>query len=175
MFSLGDWKYSKNGTATLFTDPGVKKLLDADGNQENRTLRIDGLRVGGSAQTTSALGLYYRGKQYYYCGASSNYYGNMYKSFNPSNKTNTEAYFLQNQRIPDAFTLDIYGGKSWKVKYSNGKKVYVKLKANINNVLDNRFLVRGFEGNISAADPYADGFSSFYFGRTYFLALELNL
>ncbi|MFP5471256.1 MAG: TonB-dependent receptor, partial [Bacteroidia bacterium] len=146
MASIGDWRWDGDADAVVLADPGLavreNPVTGLPTTESPMKIYTDGLKVGGSAQTVGALGFHYRGKQYWYVGGSANYYDNMYADFNPETKTNEEAYFNQVQRLESGhesefmrnvlpygnITADIYAGKSWRVK-----KLFIQLKANVNN------------------------------------------
>ena len=98
-----------------------------------------------------------------------NYYGSMYANYNPEEKTNSEAYFNQVELLPSAATLDLYAGKSWKVK-----GVFIQLKLNVNNVLNNQFITDSQQRSITLNDPEPSPFVQYYFGRTFFAGLTLS-
>ena len=170
MLSVGDWRYQGNANAAVYTDNGSGTEIGAV------DLYLDGLRVGGSAQTTSSLGVNYRGRKRYYCGADYNFYSRMYADFNPESKSFEDPYFNQVQRMPDAGTVDIYGGKSFKYK-----RWFFQVKANINNVFNNQFLIDSNERIYTGASSTLNGkvappspFVQYYFGRTYFASLVVS-
>jgi len=180
MLSLGDWRYKGNAEAVVLTDPGLtiadNPTSGEPSDKDPVTIYLDDLRVGGSAQTTASIGLNYRGRQKYYCGFDYNFYGRMYADFNPETKIYNEAYFNQVQRMPDAGTIDLYGGKSFKYK-----GLYIKLGANINNLFNNQFLIDVNERTYSGASASLNGkvaapspFVQYYYGRTYSLRLSVS-
>jgi iron complex outermembrane recepter protein len=173
MLSIGDWRYNGNADAIVLRDPGLNVLTNPDSGlpttEDPVSVYIDDLKVGGVAQTTGAIGFHYRGKKYWYVGGSANYFDNMYADFNPETKTSPEPFFNQVERLPWAYTMDIYAGKSWKVK-----NYFIQLKANINNLFNNQFIVDSNQRNATITDPEPSPFVQFYFGRTYFLGLSVS-
>lgn len=165
MASIGDWRWMGNAKATIFTDPGLQIVND------NQTVYSDRLKVGGSAQSVAALNLNYRSPKYWYAGVSYNFYDNMYADYNPIDKTNSEAYFNQVDRLNNAFTFDLYGGKSFKIK----KGLILQVKFNVNNIFDNRFVIDSNQRTASFSDPNPSPFVQYYFGRTFFLSTVLQI
>lgn len=180
MLSVGDWRYQGNAEAIVLQDPGLGIVDNPKSGKPSSIdpvdLNIDGLRVGGAAQTTSSLGLYYRGKQRYYCGFDYNFYSRLYADFNPETKVYDDAYFNQVQRVPDASTIDIYGGKTWVIK-----AVRLQLKVNVNNILNNQFpmdvnerVYTGASAPLNGRVPAPAPFVQYYFGRTYFASVVVS-
>lgn len=165
MASIGDWRWDGNANAVVLSDPGLQVLA------QDQTVYIDDIKVGGSAQTVAALGLRYRSPKFWYVGASSNYYDNLYSEYNPETRTNPEPFYNRVYRLPNAFTFDIYGGKSWR--FSNG--MIFQLKANINNITNNQFIIDSDQRASTFEDPNPSPFVQYYFGRTYFLSAVLNI
>ena len=180
MLSLGDWRYVGNAEAVVLQDPSLfivdNPITGNPSDEDPVTIYLDGLRVGGSAQTTASLGLNYRGRKKYYVGADYNFYGRMYADFNPETKVYDDEYFNQVQKMPDAGTIDLYAGKSWKVE-----GFYIQLGANLNNVFNNQFLIDSNERTYSGASAALNGrvpapspFVQYYFGRTYSVRLSVS-
>lgn len=182
--SIGDWRWDGDAEAIVLTNPGLQPLDNPESGlpttEDNQTIYIDGLKVGGSAQTTAALGFHYKGKGYWYAGGDVNYYGYMYADYNPEEKTDEEAFFNQVKRLDgkdagDKFieqypmTLDLYGGKSWKVK-----DVFIQLKFNVNNVLNNQFITDSRQQVAALNDPDPSPIVQYYFGRTFFAGLTVS-
>ena len=163
MVSVGDWRWANNPNAIVFTDPGFIEISD------QQTIYTQDLRVGGVPQTTVALGPKYRSPKFWYAGLSANYYDNMYADYNPQDRLIPGEFFTQVQRLPEAFTLDVYAGKSWKF----GKDLRLKIKGSINNLLDNQFIIDSRQR--TDLDPNASPFVQFYFGRTYYVSAAVSL
>ena len=82
MFSLGDWKWDSNATGYAYDDKGMP--LKEDGTQASgiaapdhvsASINLKGVRVGGSAQTTAALGATFKIGKSIRVGADWTYYG----------------------------------------------------------------------------------------------------
>ena len=165
MASIGDWRWMGNAKATIFTDPGLQII------NQDQTIYNDRLKVGGSAQSVAALNLNYRSPKYWYAGISYNFYDNLYADYNPIEKTNPEPYFNQVERLENAYTFDFYAGKSFKLK----KGLILQFKINVNNVLDNRFVIDSNQRTASFNDPNPSPFVQYYFGRTFFFSTVLQI
>ena len=75
--------------------------------------------------------------------------------------------------MDNAFTVDLFGGKSWMVQ----RKYRIALNVSVSNLLDNRdFVVGGFE-QLRYERMDVDKFPprlSYLFGRTYFAMLSIG-
>lgn len=180
-FSYGDWTWDGNASAFVFADPGLGQLtLNEEGqtvtvpngeNAEPVTVFIDGLRVGGSAQTVSSMNLHYRSPKFWYIGISGNYYDRLFVDYNPETRTNPTEFFNQAEELPNAITLDMYAGKSWKLS----RDVFFQIKASVNNITDNQFIIDSFARTATIDDPFPSPFVQYYFGRTYFISAVFNV
>jgi hypothetical protein len=162
MLSIGDWRWANDAQALILTDPGLEPVTD------NQPIYIGNLKVGGVAQTTMALGMRYNSPKFWYVGAGANYYDNIYADYNPQDRLNRSDFFRQVQKLPAAFTLDIYGGKSWKF---GGTRL--QLRGNINNLLDNQFIIDSRQRN--DLDPLASPFVQYFLGRTYYVSATISI
>ncbi|MCB0633726.1 MAG: TonB-dependent receptor, partial [Lewinella sp.] len=81
---------------------------------------------------------------------------------------------LYQEQVDGGFTLDFFGGKSWKFN-----KVFLYLNVGVNNILDNKDLITGgyeqfrfdFEGKDVGRFPNRYFYS---FGRNYFISLAFR-
>ena len=113
--------------------------------------------VPRTPQTAATLGVKYEGKRFWFASLSFNWTDNFWFFFDPTRRR-AEAVLGQepgspiwetviNQRkAPAAYTLDFFGGKSWKIN-----KVFLYLNVGVNNLLDNKdILVSGREAYLNA-------------------------
>lgn len=113
--------------------------------------------VPRTPQTAATLGVKYEGKRFWFASLSFNWTDNFWFYFDPTRRR-AEAVLGQepgspiwetiiNQRkAPAAYTLDFFGGKSWKIN-----KVFVYLNVGVNNILDNKnIIVSGREAYLNA-------------------------
>ena len=83
---------------------------------------------------------------------------------------------VDQERAPATFTMDFFGGKSWRIR----SKYYLYLNVGINNVLDNKnFITGGFEQlrfDFETRDPDLFPNRYFYnFGRNFFINLSFRI
>lgn len=117
--------------------------------------------VPRTPQTAATLALKYEGKQFWFASLSLNWTDNFWFSFDPTRRR-AEAVLGQepgspiwntiiNQRkAPAAYTLDFFGGKSWRLR----RNTFLFLNVGVNNILDNKNII------ISGREAYL-----FAFGR----------
>jgi len=134
----------------------------------------------GTPQTVGSIGLKYSSSKWF-LGFNANYYGDAYIDFNPERRmsaainsvTDPDLYnqIVNQESIPEAYTLDIYGGANWRFD-----KNYLNLSFNVTNVLDKQDMRTGGYEQMRL-DPTKDisKFPPHYFygyGRTFFVMLS---
>ncbi len=160
MASVGDWRWKGNPKAIVRDD----NTLGVDTGAQ--TIYIDNMKVGNAAQTTIGLGARYQLPFYSYIGIQANYFDNLYMDYNPSIRTNPKT--AKTVKMREYYLLDVYAGISYKIKKWNH---FIKLRINVNNILDEVYLTQGRESSAS------DGISYYYqFGRprSFFASLIYN-
>jgi len=145
--------------------------------------------VPRTPQTAASLGIKYEGKQFWFAGLNLNWTDNFWFSFDPTRRR-AEAVLGQdpgspiretiiNQRkAPAAYTLDFFGGKSWRLN----RQTFLYLNVGINNILDNKnIIVSGREAYLNAfgrefEDTRLYTYEVMYApGLNYFVSLGLRL
>lgn len=161
MASFGDWRWKGNPNAIVRND----NTLGID--TTSQTIYIDNMKVGNSAQTTAGLGCRYQFPFFMYLGVQANYFDDLYMDYNPSIRTNPKT--AKTVKMKPYSLLDVYVGKSFKI--IKDKKYYIRVKINVNNVLNEAYLTQGRESSAS------DGIVYYYqFGRprSFFANVSLN-
>jgi iron complex outermembrane receptor protein len=128
-FSKGDWEWTSNSRVSYRDSTGV---IDTD------SVNTKGLKVGNSAQTTAFIGMHYKRIRDVYFGFRLNYFGDLYESFDPAQRTGE---FQQVRKLPDYFILDIYGGYFFNIGDMRSRAGF-----NVHNLLNDRFIRRSDEG-----------------------------
>lgn len=177
MLSVGDWKWDSDATA-YFYNSGGEPLADLKGkvasgilapDHAKFTLQQKGVKVGGSAQTTAALGATFKISKDLKVGVDYNYFGNNYAdySLSSSNITANSVFATPEPwKIPAGGQLDL--NASYRFKIGNCKAT---LYGNVNNLLDYEYIVDAYEGGTSNWDS---AYRLFYaFGRTYSVKLKV--
>ncbi|MCK9617300.1 MAG: TonB-dependent receptor [Lentimicrobiaceae bacterium] len=137
--------------------------------------------VNGTPQTAASLGIKYN-VNYWFFEVKGNYFAKMYLDFSADRRTLGAVYFLgeddprrkeiaEQEELPDAFTLDVSIGKSWKIK-----DYFLNVNLSMSNILNNQDLITGgyeqgrFDYETKDASTYPSKYYYAY-GRTFFLNL----
>ena len=183
MFSLGDWKWDSNATGYAYDENGIP--LTATGapttvgspDHAHATINLKGVRVGGSAQTTAALGANVNLGDGFRIGADWTYYGRNYAyySFSGSNLAlGKEISILDPWKIPASSTIDM--NASYKFKIAGVDAI---LSGNVNNLLNYQYIIKAWNPTTvaSSSTPAATAENIYcYFdtGRTFSVRLKIN-
>lgn len=178
MFSLGNWKWVSNPKGYYYNSQGqpladIKSgaLASAPGadNHVWSQLNLKNVKVGGSAQTTAALGASVTPMKGLRLGVDYLFIGRNYADWKlqSNNLTASSAVdFSSPWRIPAAHVFDL--NSSYKFKIGG---VNATISGNINNLFDQEYITDATDngGNWESA------YGIFYgFGRTYNVRLKLN-
>ena len=178
MFSIGDWKWDSNATGYAYDDAGVpltENGTPASGigaaDHVSASINLKGVRVGGSAQTTAALGATFKIGKSIRVGADWTYYGRNYAyySFSGSDlKLGQEISIADPWKVPAASQIDMNASYRFKLG-----KLDAVLSGNVNNLLDYQYISKAYNprsGTVSDETIYC----YYAFGRTYSVRLRVN-
>ena len=164
MVSIGDWRWSNN----------VDALVSDDDNIVIDTIRVfaQGLKVGDAAQSTAALGVEYALP--FGLSFDVNYwYGwDLYTNFDPTSRSAASEEGLQALKLPGYGLLD--AGLTYVIKL---KKTTLKLRFNMNNVLDTKYIAEAndYYNPTEDYDTMLRNARGFYgFGRTWNVSLKFS-
>ncbi len=172
-FTTGQSLYNSRPIATITRDNSEEVVA------ENKVVYLKNYRIGGMPQTAASIGLKYNSPKYWYAGANFNYFADIYLDPNPDRRTEEAiAGFVESdpqwkeiivqEQLDNGYTLNVYGGKSWKIRKYNS---YLRLNVNVNNVLNNTsFKTGGFEQlryDVTDIDKFPPKYGYMY-GLTYF-------
>lgn len=137
--TYASYTYNTNPYATTTIDNSAAVLSDKE------KVYYNGRHVGGSPEVAGSIGFEYWSKRYWFIGIQGNFLGDRYVTLNPARYTDraiekpnvefgSDQYnaILHQEKMQDSFTLDISGGKSWKVN-----DYMIRVNLNINNILNN--------------------------------------
>lgn len=173
----GDYTYDSRPLATVAQDNSAKDL------EKDKLIYLENFKLAETPQMVGSIGLRYRSPKYWFVGVDFNYFNKIYVQVNPdrrsenvvTNLVNTDpqiSQILDQTELSDDYTLNMYAGKSWKIK-----NYFIRININVNNVLDNKdFRTGGFEQlrydktDIDKFPPMI-GYS---LGRTYFAMLAFS-
>ena len=178
MFSWGDWRWGGVASGYLFDSQGqmlqntrgdvVTDMANAE--QYKYLIDMDNVSVGGSAQTTAALGLGVRPVKGLRLGVDWNFFSRNYADYdiNASSATQNEPYVLGSPwKIPSYSTFDLNASYSFDFG-----KIRATLSGNVNNVLDQEYIADARDG--STHDWESATRVLYGFGRTYSVRLKFN-
>lgn len=160
--------YTSRATARVYNDNDFAIGLNSVSEKVD-TLYIKNFYVPSGPQTAFQAQLTYRSKRFWFANIAFNYLANNWIDFAPSRRTIEGVDLLKyksqewsavidQQRLPSFYTVDLFGGKSWKVnryikKASNN--TFLNLNIGLTNVLNNRNIIQyGFE-NLRVGGPTA--------------------
>jgi len=149
---------------SIYTDRAYATVTDDNNSstiESGETVYWKNYNVGGSPQLATTLGVSYHSPQAWYVDLYFNYYGNNWVTLNPARMT-TEAVanldpsstlwqqILTQEKLPGAFTMDMFAGYSWLMNNQFAKmkkyKYYLVFSLNVSNMNNNRnFITSGYE------------------------------
>lgn len=152
---IGDFTYDNNPDITLTSTSEV--FSDVEGVQSFGKSALKGYHVARGPQNAAQLGFEYRDPDFWWFGATTNYFSNAYINISPFARTSNfykdrdglpfndydediAKKLLQQQRFNDYFLVNAIGGKSWRIK-----KYYIGFFASITNILNQKYKTGGFE------------------------------
>ncbi|GAA4889851.1 carboxypeptidase-like regulatory domain-containing protein [Flaviramulus aquimarinus] len=197
--AIGQFTYDNNPNLFLSTEPDHEALAAGfvDGFKDFGQSKLKDYKLASGPQNGYSIGFEYRDPDYWWFGATANFFANTYIDVSPLiRSSNFNADFdgnvfndydedlaralLKQERFDDYMSVNLVGGKSLKVG-----KYYVGFFASINNLLDEVYKTGGFEQGRNAnyrelRDDQALNTpvfgSKYWYGRgiTYFLNLNVR-
>lgn len=178
MLSIGDWQWNNN-TVGYFYNDGSQPLADMQGNiasapgaadHASMKLNLDGVKVGGSAQTTAALGAKFKINKDLRTGVDFYYFARNFADWSFSSSDLLmfgEKSYANSWEIPEAGIFDFFASYSFPL---GGTKAVIS--GNVNNVLDQEYIADAVDGGNG---QWQSAYQLFYgFGRTYNVRLKIN-
>ncbi len=162
--SLGQYTYDNNPNLYVTTTPDANALdeLGQNGFKDFGQANLKDYKVAGGPQRAGSIGFEYRDPDYWWFGATANFFSNAYVDVSPI--TRTENFYLDTDGLPfndydetlarellkqeefdDYMVVNLVGGKSWKI----GDK-YIGFFASVGNLLDKEYKTGGFEQSRNA-------------------------
>jgi len=151
--NLGEYIYTNRPTLYLTQDNTADVILDGV------TVYQKNFYVPRTPQTTAYFSARYEGKRFWFASLTLNWADNSWFLFDQTRRTAgfVEPFergsdiwnlILDQQKAPAAFTLDFFGGKSWRVQ----RKYFLYFNIGINNLLNNTNII------ISGRDAYRNAY-----------------
>jgi len=175
--SVGEYIHTSRPLVTISRDNSAEDFV------QNRVVFIEDFYVTGMPQMAGTVGIAYRSSKYWNWNLNVNGFSRNYLSFNPDRRTiegvsplnpETQSELLSKvrdqERLPDAITVDLSVGKSYRFK--NG--AFINVNLNAGNILNNtNFITGGFEQlRFDFVEKDVDRFPPRYF---YSFGLNYNL
>jgi len=154
--AIGDYIYDNNPNLYLASD-------DFDANIEFGESALKNYHVAGGPQRAYSVGFEYRDPDYWWFGATTNYFSNGYVDVAPITRTSNFSAdpidglqfndydpvlareLLAQEEFNDYFLVNAVGGKSWKID-----DYYIGFFATIGNILNTKYKTGGFEQSRNA-------------------------
>lgn len=175
MFSWGDWRWDGlasgfyyNAEGQMVTGSGGEVVTDmANAEQYRYKIRMDNVNVGGSAQTTAALGITVRPMKGLRIGLDWNFAARLFADYDidAGNATPGSEYLVVTPwQVPSYHLFDLNAGYTFDFG-----KVRATLSGNINNLFNQEYIADAWDGS-----TWEDSTVFYGFGRTYSMRLKFN-
>ncbi len=176
MLSIGDWQWDSDATGYAYdehgnalTEDGEVTTVKADDHAWS-TINLKGVRVGGSAQTTAALGVNFNVSGFRigadWTLAARNY---TYYSFSGSNLSlGKETTIADPYKLPSASTLD--ANASYKFNFGSARAT---ISGNVNNLLNYHYFIKASNSSTASEVTMNNIYGFLDMGRTWTVRLKL--
>ena len=155
--AIGQFIYDNNPNLYLTSDVAEVGGFDADFRSKNYIALLKNYKVASGPQNAYSVGFEYRDPDYWWIGATSNFFANTYIDVAPLNRSSNfyedsdglpfndynpvlARELLQQEKFDDYMVVNLIGGKSWKI----GDK-FVSVFATVNNLFGKEYKSGGFE------------------------------
>lgn len=196
--AIGQFTYANNPSLYLTSDVADNGGFDSNFRSKNYIAQLENYKIAAGPQNAYSVGFEYRDPNYWWVGATTNFFSNTYIDIAPLNRSSNfyededglpfndydpvlARELLQQEKFDDYMVVNVVGGKSWRIK---GK--YVSVFATVNNLLGTAYKSGGFEQGRNAnfrqlredkaLETPVFG-NKYWYGRgtTYFLNLNISL
>ncbi|MDA9316733.1 TonB-dependent receptor, partial [Polaribacter sp.] len=194
--SIGQYTYDNNPNLYLTTENNSRSITAGftNGRKDFGEANLKGYKLAAGPQTAYSVGFDYRDPDYWFFGATANFFDNTYIDIAPltrsSNFTddggipfndydeNIARQLLEQEQFDSYMVVNLIGGKSWKIGTH-----YINFFGSIGNLFDTKYTSGGFEqgrnanyrqlSEDKALETPVFG-NKYWFGRgtTYFLNLS---
>ena len=180
MLSLGNWIWDSNTKGYIYDSQGQPMTAALDGTVASGIMADDhawlflkqkGIKVGGSAQTTGAIGVTVRPMKGLRGSADWNAYGNNYADFwlGSGLNGNQTIEVKDPWRIPWGHQLDL--SASYRFKIGN---IFATIYGNVNNVYNYNYIMDA-QSDALQEGIWQNAYAVMYsFGRTYTVRVKIN-
>jgi hypothetical protein len=155
--AIGEFIYTSRPDISIFLDYSPDTLVST------RKAYMKNAYVAGSPQMAYNFGINYNSPKFWFFNINFNYLMRNFSDFNPDRRTieavtttNNPQYqqqflepgsqqwddVLAQEQLPNIFTIDVFGGKSFRIKVGE-KTSFIYINVGINNILNNRNIITG--------------------------------
>lgn len=155
--AIGEYIYNENAeNVRIYSDEY------SDGYNDFGEASLKNYHVSGGPQKAVSVGFEYRDPDFWWFGATTNYFSNGYVDISPILRTenfsidpslpNTQQFndydpvlakeLLKQEQFDDYFLVNAVGGKSWKINDN-----YIGFFATISNILNTKYKTGGYEAS----------------------------
>ena len=196
--NFGQYTFDNNPSLYLTTENNNRSLEAGfiDGRNDFGTSHLKNYKLAAGPQTAYSVGFEYRDPEYWFVGATANFFDNVYIDIAPLTRTSNFAddggipfndydediarQLLHQEKFDNYMVVNMVGGKSWKI----GDQ-YISFFASVGNILNTTYKSGGFEQGRNAnyrqikedKDLEIPVFGNkYWFGRgtTYFLNINYS-
>ena len=195
--SIGQYTYANNPNLYLTSDVADNGGFNSDFRSKDYVSLLKDYKIAAGPQNAYSVGFEYRDPNYWWFGATTNFFSKTYVDVAPLNRSanfyedsdglpfsdydpELARELLKQEKFDDYMVVNLVGGKSWKI----GDK-FVSVFATVNNLLGEKYKSGGFEQGRNAnfrqlrddkaLDTPVFG-NKYWYGRgtTYFLNVNLR-
>ena len=195
--SIGQYTYANNPNLYLTSDVADNGGFNSDFRSKDYVSLLKDYKIAAGPQNAYSVGFEYRDPNYWWFGATTNFFSKTYVDVAPLNRSanfyedsdglpfsdydpELARELLKQEKFDDYMVVNLVGGKSWKI----GDK-FVSVFATVNNLLGEEYKSGGFEQGRNAnfrqlrddkaLDTPVFG-NKYWYGRgtTYFLNVNLR-
>ena len=195
--SIGQFTYANNPDLYLTSDVADNGGFDSNFRSKDYVSNLENYKLASGPQNAYSVGFEYRDPDYWWVGATANFFSNIYVDVAPLTRSANfyedadglpfsdydpvlARELLQQEQFDDYMVVNLIGGKSWKI----GDK-FISVFATVNNLFNQEYKSGGFEQGRNAnfrqlrddkaLDTPVFG-NRYWYGRgtTYFLNVNLR-
>ncbi|QNM85448.1 TonB-dependent receptor [Polaribacter pectinis] len=156
--NIGQYTYDNNPNLYLTTENNTRST-DAgfvNGRKDFGAANLKNYKLAAGPQTAYSVGFEYRDPDYWFVGATANFFDNVYVDVAPLTRTSNFAddggipfndydvdiarELLQQEKFNNYMVVNMIGGKSWKI----GDQ-YISVFASLGNLFNTKYKSGGFE------------------------------
>ncbi len=180
--NLGYYHYTSRPVLYVTQDNSSELIVNGT------TVYQENFLVPRTPQTTGLLALRYEGRKFWFASLTATFADDLWYDFDRTRRTasfveslvkDSEPWHaaIDQKKAPAAFSLDFFGGKSWKID-----NYFIYLNVGVNNLLNNQNII------ISGRDSYRSSYANtvedtrlytqeltYAYGTNYFISLAVRL